>query len=155
MIKNSDDEGITVLSYFLKETTDIEFTHPVYKRIMQIIEENANEGVVTDTAYFLGLDDQEIRDVVVELSMSKYEISENWKLKHHIIVPHESEHLKDVAYSNILHQKFKRIEFMLDTENEKLKHAEDTEIDRILDESIQLKRIHKEIGDLLGIVTVK
>lgn len=144
-----------LINYFLREASEIQFTHPTYNRIMAIVKEKASEGVIVDLSYFLQLDDKEIRDTVIELSTNKYEISEQWKSRHHIYVPHESEHLKDVTYTNILRLKFRILQHMIEEENLKLKDSKSEDVDMILDEINDLKKMEMEIAEILGNVTIK
>lgn len=151
--KNDADE--ILIDYFLSEIEEIEFTIPVYRRILDLFRERGAAGEVINAEYLLSLDDDEIKKEVIDLSTSKYEVSVNWSEKYHIEVPSESENLKNLVFTNILRLKFRIIQHLTEEEKEKLKDASDEEMDEILDEINDLNEMEKEIAALLGNVTVK
>ncbi|MDW3191614.1 MAG: DNA primase [Cytophagales bacterium] len=151
--KNDADE--ILIDYFLSEIEEIEFTIPVYRRVLDLFRERAAEGEAINSEYLLSLDDEEIKKEVIDLSTPKYEVSVNWSEKYHIEVPSESENLKNLVFTNILRLKFRIIQHLVEEESGKLKDAADEEIDEILDEINDLKQMEVEIAALLGNVTVK
>lgn len=151
--KNDEDEYL--IDYFLSEIEDIDFTIPVYKRILDLFREKGAEGVIINAEYLLSQEDEEIKKEVIDLSTPKYEVSENWTQKYHIEVPAESDNLKNLVFTNILRLKFRIIQHLVEEESGKLRDASDEEIDEILDEINDLKQMEVEIASLLGNVTVK
>lgn len=150
--RNEEDEYL--IDYFLSEIEEIDFTIPVYKRILDLFREKGAEGVVINAEYLLAQDDEEIKKEVIDLSTPKYEISENWSDKYQIEVPAESQNLKNLVFTNILRLKFRIIQHLVEEESGKLKEANEQEIDAILDEINDLKQMEVEIAALLGNVTV-
>ena len=63
--------------------------------------------------------------------------------------------IKDLTYSNILRLKFRVIQHLIDLENEKLKLANEEEVDQILNEISEMKQTEMQIAKILGNVTVK
>ena len=151
--KNDEDEYL--IDYFLSEIEDIDFTIPVYKRILDLFRQKGAEGVVINAEFLLAQADEEIKKEVIDLSAPRYEISANWREKYQIEVPAESENLKNLVFTNILRLKFRIIQHLVEEENSKLKEAAEDEIDEILDEINDLKQMEVEIAALLGNVTVK
>lgn len=155
-IKNQELDDEQLVSYFLSEIEEIQFTHPIYKKIIDIIKERLQEGELIDSEYLLSHGSEEIKRVVVDLITPRYEISENWEKKFKIHVPKEVELLKDVTYSNILRLKFRIVQHLIEVESKKLRNQKnDQEIDEILDELNELKKIEMDIAHHLGNVTVK
>lgn len=154
MIQNGDSE-LRLTEYFLRELEGIQFAHPVYQRILNIIHDRAVAGEPTDTSYLLSIGDDGITSEVVDLSTPRHEVSPIWKSKYDIIVPHEMDRLKEVSFSNILRLKFRIIQHQIEREQQKLKSAESEKIDEILDEINELKQIEVEIAKILGNVTTK
>ncbi len=151
--KNDEDEYL--IDYFLSEIEEIDFTIPVYKKILDLFREKGAEGIVINAEYLLSMDDDQIKKEVIDLSTPKYEVSVNWSEKYQIEVPSESENLKNLVFTNILRLKFRIIQHLVEEESGKLKDAADEEIDEILDEINDLKQMEVEIATLLGNVTVK
>ncbi|MEQ9230084.1 MAG: DNA primase, partial [Cyclobacteriaceae bacterium] len=99
--------------------------------------------------------DEEIKRTIVDMIAQPYEVSSEWKDKHKIHVPNETELLKDVILTNVLRLKFRIIQHLIEEENKKLKEATETEeVDKMLDEINDLKKIEMSIAELLGNVTV-
>ena len=154
-IMNQKEENQYLLDYFLTEIEEIEFTHPVYHKILEMIRQHTQEGEVVNMEYLMQHGDEEIKKQCVELSTSKYEISEYWKSKHQIEVPKETEDLKNLTLTNILRLKFRIIQHLVEEQRERLKEAESSEIDQVLDEINDLKKTEMEIASYLGNVVVK
>jgi len=145
-----------LISYFLSEIEEIQFTNPVYKSILDIFKEKLLEGVIIDGDYLIQHGSEEIKREVVNLMTSKHEVSENWEKKFQIYIPKEEEQLKDVTYSNILRLKFRIVQHLIEEENRKLKETtNEDDIDILLDEINGLKKIEMSLAEFLGNVTVK
>ena len=143
------------ISYFLNEADEIQFTNATYRKIVDTFRDKMREGEVIDLEYLLNHEDEDIRKTVIDLSTEKYEISENWAEKYQIYVPKETEFLKDATYSNVLRLKFRIIQQLIQEETDKLKAAtNDQEVDELLDDINELKKVSVEIGKILGNVLV-
>lgn len=155
-ITNQELMDEDLIGYFLKEVEEIQFTHPVYKEILEIFKVKLQEGEIIDGEYLLQNGSEAIRKEVVGLMTSKYEISENWEKKFHIYVPKEQDQLKDLTYTNILRLKFRIVQHLIEEENKKLKNENvEDDIDILLDQINELKKIEMSIAKMLGNVTVK
>ena len=154
-IINQNEEDQYLLDYFLTEIEGITFETPVFNTILDLFRENAADSKVIDAEFLLSNGNEEIKKIVVELSTSKYEISENWQSKYQIPVPKEQENLKHLAFTNILRLKFRIIQHLVQEENMKLKEAAEEEIEAILEEIESLKNMEMEIAAILGNVITK
>jgi DNA primase len=155
-IQNQELQDEELISYFLAEIEDIKFTNPIYAEILQIMKDRMLAGELIDGEYLVSNGSEAIKRVVVEMLTPRYEISENWEKKFKIHVPKEMELLRNVTYSNILRLKFRVIRHLIDVENKKLINATtDQEVDELLDEINELKKIEMHIAEFLGNVTVK
>ena len=154
-ILNQNQENQYLVDYFLTEIEELDFVHPVYRKILNIVREQSALGNVVDIQFLLNHADEQVRQEAVELSTSKYEVSENWEAKYMIPVPKEADNLKNLTFTNILRLKFRIIRHLVEQENEKLKDATMERIDEILDEIADLKKMEMEIAALLGNVTAK
>ncbi|WP_424963824.1 DNA primase [Ekhidna sp.] len=144
-----------LIDYFLNEADEIQFTNETYRKIIDVFREKLNEGEVIDGEFLLNHEDEDVRKTVIDLSADKYEISENWSEKYQIHVPRETEFLKDVTYTNVLRLKFRIVQQLIQEETEKLKHAtNEAEVDELLDDINELKKVSVEIAKILGNVLV-
>ncbi len=144
-----------LISYFLNEAYEIQFTNQTYRKIVEEFREKLRNGEVIDGQYLLNHEDEKVRKTVIDLTAEKYEISENWLEKYQIHVPKEIEFLKDVTYTNVLRLKFRIIQQLIQEETAKLKETKDeNKIDELLDDVNELKSVSVEIAKILGNVLV-
>jgi DNA primase len=144
-----------LIDYFLNESEEIQFTNETYRKIIDVFKEKLREGEVIDGTFLLDHDDEDVRRTVVDLITPKFEISDNWKDKYQIHVPLETEFLRDVTYTNILRMKFRILQQLIQVESEKLKSAKnEQEVDELLDDINELKKMNVEIAKILGNVLV-
>ena len=144
-----------LIDYFLNEADEIQFTNETYRKIVEVFRQKLREGEVIDGEYLLNHEDDEVRKTVIDLSADKYEISENWSEKYQIYVPRETEFLKDVTYTNVLRLKFRIVQQLIQEETDKLKHTtNEAEVDELLDDINELKKVSVEIAKILGNVLV-
>jgi DNA primase len=144
-----------LINYFLNESEEIQFSNVTYKKIIDYFKEKLREGEIIDGESLINHPDEDIRRTVVDLVADKYEISTDWKEKHNIHVPRETEFLRDVTYTNVLRLKFRIIQHLIDEEKKKLKLAtSEKETDELLDDIIELEEVRVSIAKILGIVLV-
>lgn len=154
-IQTREMQDQNLIDYFLNEADEIQFTNETYRKIIDVFREKLNEGEVIDGEFLLNHEDEDVRKTVIDLSADKYEISENWSEKYQIHVPRETEFLKDVTYTNVLRLKFRIVQQLIQEETEKLKHTtNEAEVDELLDDINELKKVSVEIAKILGNVLV-
>lgn len=144
-----------VINYFLNESEEIQFSNVTYKKIIEYFKEKLREGEIIDGENLINHPDEDVRRTVIDLVADKYEISTDWKEKHNIHVPRETEFLRDVTYTNVLRLKFRIIQHLIEGEKQKLENAKtEQETDELLDEIIELENVRVSIAKILGIVLV-
>lgn len=135
----------------------IRFSDPVYQEIFEIIQTHKNYKSL-DLDFLLNNASDEAKEVIINLSTERYELSPDWKEKYNIEIPSELHewHLKDVCYTNILRYKFRLIQKMiLDVLNELKKDKMSSNIDdQAIEEIMDLKQLEMEIAKKLGNVLV-
>lgn len=149
-----DDKRL--IDFMMAELEDVEFVNPVYKEIYLVFREGAERGEVRDPLYFMEHGSATARNMVAELTTSRYETSKSWGEEFHIYFPHEREILQDVAYTNVLRLKFRMIQKLMEENLQQMKVAtteEDLEKHFTIHE--QLKGAEKELAVMLGIVVAK
>ena len=101
------------IEYFLNEIEDVAFENKNYIKIIDVFKDELEKGNVIDINYFLNEDYKDLKTDIIDLSASKYELSDKWKNKFNIHVSDESDDLKKSTYSNILRFKFRLIKKMI------------------------------------------
>ena len=142
------------IEYFLREIEDVDFTNESYIEIIKTFKEEFSRDNIIDINYFFSEEYESIKNEVIDLSTSKYEISNKWKDKFNIHVSEESDSLKKTTYNNILRLKFRLVKKMI---NDNLKNL-NNESENINEEEImkihnKLKSTEMEIAKHLGNVT--
>jgi DNA primase len=141
----------TLSEYILREVEELEFSTPLYNRIITIFREQLQRGHVIGGDFFLRHEDPEIQQAAIHLVTDRYRISVEWKEKFEIYIPHESENLLDVAYSNVLRLKQRVVQEKIRHNMKALSAATATEEqDFLLGGIMQLKQIEKQIAGILG-----
>lgn len=154
-IQTREMQDQSLIDYFLNEADEIQFTNETYRKIIDVFREKLNQGEVIDGEYLLNHEDEDVRKTVIDLSADKYEISDNWSEKYKIHVPRETEFLRDVTYTNVLRLKFRIVQQLIQEEAEKLKHTtNEADVDELLDDINELKKVSVEIAKILGNVLV-
>ncbi|QKZ12027.1 DNA primase [Spirosoma sp. KUDC1026] len=153
------EPGITLCQYILSELHEINFQTQPFDHILTHYREAYAQGVILTAADFISQrisSDRHVQQQVITLTTPRYEISEGW-LRHEIFVPSEEEIsiLADAAYRNILRIKKMLAEQRMAVLQQQLREVNKEfteEVDRILMEFMQYKRIDMEISRLLGTV---
>ena len=144
-------------TYFVNELEDVEFTHPLYREIyyeFKAAELREEESVNTD--FFIQHGTTEIKRIVTDLTVSRYQVSKHWGDKYNIFIPNESDKINELAYGNVLHLKLRVIQKHLDDNLKLLKEVKDVEEEnRLLEFQKQLKSGEIEISNFLGMVIAR
>ncbi len=152
---NEIEESYHLHDYLLKELEDTEFETPIYRKILHIFKEKLGEGKIINSEYLVNYGDEEVQQEVINLeSMAeRYHLSENWEARYQIYVPHETDLLHHVVFTNILRLKFRLLEKLVKGNMEDLQKAKDEETQLThLKIHQALKKSQMEIASQLGIV---
>ncbi|PZX50963.1 DNA primase [Algoriphagus chordae] len=151
------DEEMHLCQYLLSETEDLEFSTPIYIKILQLYRNSLLQGEIPTSEYFIGLGDQEVQKEVIDLVTVRHEVSHHWADTHQIIINTESDDLTLTGFKSILRLKRKMVQKLMEEAKEKIKNAEAEHLD---DDKVhefqviyfELKKVQLEIDKELGIV---
>jgi DNA primase len=147
------DEQTRLYQYIYHELEDVDFESPLYFKIFQLYHSYLQQDIVPTHEQFVNSEDFEIKSESIDLLMERYEISDTWESKFGIIVPKEENVLFQSVYSNILRLKYRKIQKLIQQNDELLQKAETFEEQlQYLHVAKELKNTKKELGELLGIV---
>lgn len=154
--KLGEDE-MHLCQYLLSETEDLEFSTPIYTKILGLYRQALAQGEVPTSEYFIGLGDAEVMHEVINLISQRHEVSEHWGGRHQIIINTETDDLSLTGYKSILRLKRKMVQKMMEEAKTKLKNAESENLDLAKVDEYQmlyfeLKKVQLEIDKELGIV---
>lgn len=152
-----EDEEMHLCQYLLSETEELEFTTPIYAKILRLYREALVKGELPASGYFIGLGDREVQMEVIDLITMRHEVSSHWEGTHQIIINRENDDLTVTGYKSILRLKRKMVQKLMEEAKAKLRDAESEQMN---DEKVneyqmlyfELKKVQLEIDKELGIV---
>ena len=153
------EEDIDLVSYFISEFEDLEFTNTTYAKIYHEFFEAKTKGELVDSNYFLNTGSEDVKKLIAELTTRKHYVSPHWADKYHIVFFDEREKIQEHAHQNVLRRKYRYVQRLIEENKEKLKDAEKSksndEIDELVETQTRLKNADVEIAKQLGIVSGK
>ncbi len=118
-LMNDDNEiirEINVEEYIIKELErdELEFHHPIYRRIFEEFMHFLNNGQILDNKYFINYPEVEISKVATDIisESQKYELSKRYK-KREIFLETEDMKLKTEIPKTLLKYKYERLKLMV------------------------------------------
>ena len=109
--KTQDDENeISVVQYVLNELEGLDIETPRYNVIFDLIKIDFADGVVHDESFFSAHDDEQIRNLAIDILTQSYTLSENWWLKYKVAIAEKKDRfVKDIHSTIIRFKQFKNI----------------------------------------------
>jgi len=116
-LKNEEGEvirEITVEEYLVQEIErdELEFNHPIYKRIYDEFQHFVNNSQLIDNKFFINHPESDISRTTADLISQKYELSKRFKKKE-VYIETEDMKLKTIVPDIITTYKSKRISLMV------------------------------------------
>ncbi|MDV3309898.1 MAG: DNA primase [Cyclobacteriaceae bacterium] len=153
------EEDVDLLSYFISEFEELEFTHDGYGFIFSEFEKARSRGELIDSHYFMVNGSEEIKRLVTDLTLQRYHVSPHWREKYHIFFENEQEKLYDSAHQNVLRRKYRYVQNLLEENTERIREAEargdHATVDELIEVQIRLKNADQSLAGQLGIVSGK
>ncbi len=136
-----------LLFFILNEIADLNFHIPLYQTMLDDMRLEAKFDRVAGKEYFLNKENEAIKNLVAELLMPKYTISESWEKKFMVFTPQEKDHVLVNVQEVILRLKIFYILRMIKENEKNLKNAETEEAqDNCLMVGLKLEAMRKEIA---------
>jgi DNA primase len=137
--------------YVFLEIEDIEIRIPVHVKMLAVFKEQLELGAVPEFKFFTSHQDQEIANEAIDMSVERYEVSENWEKQYHIIIPPLDEDPFQSAYNAVNHLKWENIKMMMRENHKKIGESQnESEMENYLMISMELKKMEREIAKILG-----
>lgn len=148
------EEGKTVADYIFNELHEQELiTLPVLNKMINMYQQWYTEGLAPTHKNFLYLEDEEIRNLVIELMNFPYEVSPNWVERFEIKMQPKEENYKEDIISTLNYLKLKKIRKLIAENQSDLEkpHNQD-ELMVLIETHAALKQIEKELLEKTGTV---
>jgi DNA primase len=134
---------------------DMQPNHPVHLRIFGELQQLFSNGhsLQSIQQFFIRHEEDEVRNLAIELITPRYTLSKNWEERLHIFTQPEEKRLLH-AVNEALHQlKVRRVNLMIEEEKKKLKELQDPEeLIAIMQVIKNLEEIKKALSDALTTV---
>jgi DNA primase len=103
-------EDMNVCQFVLGELVEVPFKHSVFDKIIKLyVDAFENDKPLDQVKNIAHIEDEEVRQVLVEMQSSQYEVSDNWFNKHEIVVKDSNRTYKTDVISVINRFKFYKI----------------------------------------------
>ncbi|MBX2966976.1 MAG: DNA primase [Cyclobacteriaceae bacterium] len=153
------EDDVDLVSYFINEFEELDFFNPLYASIFKMFRDAKLNGELVDSKYLIDNGSEEVKRLVAELTVKKYQASKYWREKYHIIFFDENEKINENAHQNVLRRKYRYIQNLLEENKAKIKEAESSSNSIKVDELIlvqhKLKQVDLELATELGVISGK
>ena len=156
--EEKEEVTITVSDYIVHtlENDEIKFSKSVYQKIFDHYSKLVHDEKPIEVRSLMLNPDVEIVENVVSLSSQKYELSENWRVKHKIYVSTEDMNLKFALEHSVLALQLKKVEINIqDIQNKPKAGPDDEEVEKLLSSQLTYIELKKVISDKLNRVILK
>lgn len=152
---NWNDVGEMVLgSFILSEITDIEINSFICRTIINLYQEQLNNGVAPSPTFFINNSDSLVSSFASDILSEKYDLAD-WD-KRKIRVPAEYKITPPIVIKVINRLKKKKIEKIRLTLSDELKHAKNEfEETVLLQKLFHINRIEQQLNNELGTIVTK
>ncbi len=149
---------IRLWQYLFEEMEDIDIHTPLYRTMLEMYKNAILQGQEPDADYLINHGSPEVVERVINLTVDKWVVSENWEKKYAIQVPREQDHVLDNAHDSILRLKRQFIEKLESEVLELMREAEqagdEAEIQRLILQhqhlSAQRMALAKPLGSIVS-----
>ncbi|MBY0481947.1 MAG: DNA primase [Chitinophagaceae bacterium] len=152
---NQWDETKTMAEYIFSELEQFHFDNSQMEELFETYKKMFSEGLAPNVKSMLYHPNEALRTLVIHLSMSHHELSENWDKKMegmHILNRDTSR--QDVLMS-VNYFKLRKLKKMFEENQRDMEHAPLADQMRLMELHLHLKTIEREITNQLGTVIIK
>jgi DNA primase len=159
--ENGEDIEIVVpvAQYIISEldNDELTFKNPLYQKIIDVFKTFIERNELPSTKSFYNSTDEELRNFVINVTSTPYNLSENWYKRHSIIPGTEEMKIERAVNETLIMFKLKYVNEKISELEEKLKANTSSEKDmlEILSKIKYLKDIQNEFSNRLGIIVKK
>ena len=158
-----EEVSVKVVDFVLQDIRedDLQFDHTPCQEIFDLFAEKRDDDKFPGRDAFTQYPDQTVRELAIDLLATKYSLSPNWEERHKIYVVGEEEDLKPRVMQAVYAFKLRKLEKMIDANQQLIQKAESGEIKddevlmRLLETIRDLKIKHRMFANALNRVITK
>jgi DNA primase len=149
------DEHRRMADYIFEELEQFHFDNPQLEQLYEEYRSWYERGLEPTTKTLLYHDDENIRQLVVNISVFPFELSQNWDtVMESMNIVNRDTSIQDVTMS-VNFYKLRKIKKMFDQNQKDMEHAPIEEQMRLIEVHKHLKDIERELTKQLGTVIIK
>jgi DNA primase len=130
------------------------FENPVFQKILTAVIDRYKAGERLNTQEFINYSEADVSETVIDLIMTKYELSKNWKDLGRIIVVGEDKKLERASEQAILSLGEKILKEQIKKKKEALKEIKSDEVDayliELMEDEKRWRNIYVQLGRVLS-----
>lgn len=135
---------------------ELKYTNENYQLIFDEFLEGVENGLIVSDKHFMQNQDVSLSKIVVDLTIPRDSLSENWAKKHQIYPSTELDRLKQAAQESVYIYKLRVTENMINGKQTSLHgDVQEEELYSLLDQIKQLTQIRNIFADKLGIIITR
>ncbi len=149
------DETNNVADYIFSELAHFHFETPLLEKVFEEYKDAYHKGLEPTTKSMLYHDDENIRNLIISISVTPFELSQKWdEVLEGMNIVNRDTSRQDVIMS-IHFYKLRRIKKMIEENQRDIEHASADDFKKLLEIHKQLKGAEQEITNQLGTVIIK
>ncbi|MBL7760779.1 MAG: DNA primase [Sediminibacterium sp.] len=149
------NETNTIAAYIFQEMEHFQFDNPLCSKILEYYKDWYNKGMEPSAKTMLYHEDESIRDVIVNLSMTPYELSQRWDDVMEGMKILEKDTSVEDAITSMNYFKLRKIKKMFEQNQRDMEHAPFEEQLKLIELHKQLKEFERDITNRLGTVILR
>ncbi len=147
------EADLPLLFFFLQQTAEINFEHPLYRQVQILMREAHKENHVLVSDDLLAHPDKQFSHLVADVLFNPHSLSPNWEGRFYVETPDEKTLLPKLLSEVIFRLKFYHLDkLMAENETDFLQAMTDEEQDQCLLVKQQLIGLRQQIGKELRVV---
>ncbi len=150
------DEGRTIAQYIFDELEEFHIETPLLEKVFDLYKAQYEQGLEPSAKTLLYNEDAQIRDLIVNLTLFRHELSKRWDEKMESIISVIKDTRVQDAVSSVNYLKLSKIKKMFEQNQHDMEHATNFEDQmRLIEIHKHLKKIEVELTQILGSVIIK
>ena len=148
-------EDKIIAAHIFEELEQFHFDNPVYEKVLDVYKDWYNKGLEPSSKTLLYHDDESIRQLIANISLSPFELSMRWdKILEGMKLWERDNFVQDVSMS-LNYFKLRKIKKMFEQNQRDMEHASFEEQLKLIELHKQLKEFEREITRELGTVILR
>lgn len=149
------DEHRNMADYIFEELEQFHFDNPQLEQLFDEYRNLYNRGLEPSTKTMLYHENENIRNLIINISVSPHELSQKWdEVMENMNIVNRDVSRQDVLMS-VNYYKLRKIKKMIEENQRDIEHASYEDFKKLHEVHLHLKEIEKELTRQLGTVIIK